>query len=222
VNVVVIAPHPDDESIGCGGTICLHRLRRDRVVIVYLSSGELGLKSLPPPDARALREAEASAAAGVLDVSHLVFLRYPDCRVGEHARAAAVQVHAILATEKPGLVYLPHEHEGHVDHGAALGIVREALARGDAGEPTLLTYEVWTPLSDYYHVEDVTPVMGRKLEAIRCHRSQVAQLAYDRAVRGLNLYRGVTAGACRYAEIFQTAAREWPGDTLAGSERTKR
>jgi N-acetylglucosamine malate deacetylase 1 len=214
VNVIVIAPHPDDESIGCGGTICLHRLRGDRVAVVYLSSGELGLKEMPAADARRIREAEACAAAKVLDVSHLVFLRYRDGHVGKEAHAVAADVRAMLKSEKPGLVYLPHENEGHPDHAAALGVMREALDGDTAGAPTLLTYEVWTPLPEYYHVEDVTPVMGRKLEAIRCHRSQVSQLAYDRAVRGLNLYRGVTAGACRYAEIFQTAAVSAPGDSL--------
>jgi hypothetical protein len=71
--------------------------------------------------------------------------------------------------------------------------------------PTLLTYEVWTPLAEHYHVENITPVMRRKLQAVRAHRSQTQQLPYDRAVRGLNLYRGAVAGGCRYAEIFNYA-----------------
>ena len=46
MNVVLIAPHPDDESIGCGGTVCHHTDRGDRVAVVFLSSGELGLQHL--------------------------------------------------------------------------------------------------------------------------------------------------------------------------------
>ena len=205
MNVVVIAPHPDDESIGCGGTICLHHSRGDRVVAVYLSSGEEGLKTLSRDEAVRIREREAEAAAQVLGIAHLTFLRYPDLRVQDVIADVAVDVRRVLERESPALIYLPHEHESHPDHQAALPIVRAAVCPMDDAELTLLTYEVWTPLPDFYHVENITPVMSRKLEAIRCHRSQVEQLAYDRAALGLSLYRGVVAGACRYAEIFQTS-----------------
>jgi LmbE family N-acetylglucosaminyl deacetylase len=67
----------------------------------------------------------------------------------------------------------------------------------------LLGYEVWTPLSEYNEVQDISAVMERKLEAVRCHRSQMGEYHYERAVRGLNEYRGVMAGRCRYAEVFR-------------------
>ncbi|MDB5876423.1 MAG: glucosamine-6-phosphate deaminase-like protein [Ramlibacter sp.] len=204
-NVVVVAPHPDDESIGCGGTILLHTGRGDRVHIVFLSSGELGVKSMPPGDAGRAREREAQSAARSLDASGVDFLRYPDGKLSSHIEGAGAALARIVGRETPELIYLPHEHDAHPDHQSGLPIVRSALRACAGLKPTLLTYEIWTPLATHYHVEDVTRVMGRKIEAIRCHRSQVSQFAYDRAIRGLNLYRGVTAGACRYAEIFQTA-----------------
>jgi hypothetical protein len=72
--------------------------------------------------------------------------------------------------------------------------------------PTLLAYEVWTPLQEYDRVEDITPTMRRKLHAVRCHRSQLAGFRYDRAVRGLNIYRGSMTIGCRFAEVFQAVA----------------
>lgn len=202
-DILVLAPHPDDEAIGCGGTICLHHDRGDRIFVVFLTSGELGLKDISRERAWRIREKEAERSCETLGVSGFSFLRYPDWYLSDYSQPAAEALAGILTKESPSIIYLPHDGEWHPDHHISLTIARGALDAVPDCAPTLLTYEVWTPLSTYYHVEDVTGVMNRKLKAIRRHRSQVRALAYDRAIRGLNAYRGVTAGGCRYAEIFQ-------------------
>jgi LmbE family N-acetylglucosaminyl deacetylase len=204
-NILVIAPHPDDESIGCGGTIALHRARGDRVVSVFLTSGELGLKHLPAVDAWRIREAEAAAATQVLGVSALHFLRQRDWFVGEQVAGAAKALQPILTQERPDRIYLPHPREWHPDHQASLPVVRAALQNMPDFTPELLAYEVWTPLETYDHVEDVGAVMARKLKAVRCYRSQLGGFRYDRAVRGLNQYRGELTARCRFAEVFRYA-----------------
>jgi LmbE family N-acetylglucosaminyl deacetylase len=204
MNILVIAPHPDDESIGCGGTICLHTGKGDHVVSVFLTSGELGLKDLPRDKAWAKREREAKRAAKILGIAESIFLRLPDWFVGDHIQKAAEKLRPILESESPGLIYFPHAHEWHPDHKAALPIVRAALAEIKIAPPKLRSYEVWTPLSEYDEVENITGVMAQKLKAVRCHRSQIADIPYDRAIRGLNQYRGELAGNCRFAEVFQT------------------
>jgi LmbE family N-acetylglucosaminyl deacetylase len=207
MNVLVIAPHPDDESIGCGGTICLHTGRGDRVAVTFMTSGELGLKDLPREEAWRVREREAAAAAEVLGVSVLEFLRCPDWYMGEAIEEAAGRLAPVVEREAPDVVYVPHAAEWHPDHRACLPALRAALG---GRRPTLLAYEVWTPLAEWDHVENVDPVMARKLRAVRAYRSQVGQLRYDRAVRGLNLFRGPTAGGCRYAEVFRLCPGEEP------------
>jgi N-acetylglucosamine malate deacetylase 1 len=202
MKVLVLAPHPDDESIGCGGTICLHASQGHRVTVAFLTSGELGLKHLARDDAWRIREREAELAAGVLNVSSLAFLRLPDWYLGEHVDDAAVSLRTVMEGETPDLVYAPHGGEWHPDHRAALHVLRDALAKTELSTPMIRTYEVWTPLAEHTHVEDVSAVMSRKMRAVRCYESQLRGFRYDRAVRGLNSYRGELAARTRYAEVF--------------------
>ena len=204
MNVLVIAPHPDDESIGCGGSICLHTDRGDRVAVAFLTSGELGLKHLPGEEAKRIRESEAAAAARQLGMANLFFLRLPDWFVGDNIEQAGAALRPIIEHEAPDLIYLPHAQEWHPDHQASLPVLMEALGSEASANtaPRLLTYEVWTPLAEYSYVEDISAVMQRKIKAVRCYRSQLRGFRYDRAVRGLNQYRGALAAHRLYAEVF--------------------
>lgn len=203
-SVLVIAPHPDDEAIGCGGAVCLHRQRGDPVDVVFLTSGERGIEGVPAETARSIREAEAEAAGKVLRVGRIDFLRLPDLGLLENVEPAARQLVKVLAGQPPDLIYLPHPEESHPDHEAALPIVRAALAHlgRDKKLPELRGYEVWSPMTRYGWVEDVSAVFARKLRAVRCYRSQLVGFRYDRAARGLGQYRGVMAAGSRYAEAF--------------------
>jgi LmbE family N-acetylglucosaminyl deacetylase len=250
MNVLVIAPHPDDETIGCGGALCLHAVRGDRVTVVFLTSGELGLKVRPRKQAWKIRESEARAAGRILGVARFEFFRLPDWTVGDHIKRAARLLSPILRAESPEMIYLPHPRDWHPDHRAATPLLRSAwrdfrlfltgasqqrghrfslspaeeqkarvrgpLLRGGSAfqstrelsrsfsKPEVRTYEVWTPLSEYDHVEDISRVMPRKLRALHAHRSQLNEFDYERAVRGLNQFRGALAAKCPYAEVFQT------------------
>jgi N-acetylglucosamine malate deacetylase 1 len=214
MNVLVIAPHPDDEAIGCGGTVLLHMERGDVVNAVFLTSGELGLKQLPCEQAWKIREAEARRSCKVLGIRPPEFLRLPDWMMGDDIEGAARKLQEALQKLQPDLIYLPHPAEWHPDHRATLPILRAALhnakleTRQDSGDtpfaaPRLRGYEVWTPLAEFQHVENITSVMATKLRALRKHVSQVRGWEYVHAVRGLNAFRGAMAGRCRYAEVFQ-------------------
>ncbi len=206
MNVLVIAPHPDDETLGCGGAVCKHIKDGDRVSAVFLTSGELGLKHLPARKARAVREREARKAARLLGLSRVFFLRRGDWMLGEQVAATARALGPVLQAARPELLYLPHPGDGHPDHQAALPILRRALRGSRLPAPRLLCYEVWTPLAGFDVVLDITGFMPRKLRALRAHASQLKEFNYLRAIRGLNEYRGVLAGHCRYAEVFSTPA----------------
>jgi len=202
MNVLVIAPHPDDETIGCGGTIYLHARRGDRVSAAFLTSGELGLKKLPAQQARTIREHEARRAGKILGLAELFFLRHPDWKLCDHVTTADTALRTILKREMPTLIYLPHPSDWHPDHQAAWPIVRTALKRSGLRAPKIRAYEVWTQFRIFDEVEDISAVMPRKLRALQAYRSQ-CDYDYKRAVLGLNQYRGALAAKTRYAEVFQ-------------------
>jgi LmbE family N-acetylglucosaminyl deacetylase len=172
---------------------------------VFLTSGECGVAGVSPETAGAIRESEAKAAGEVLLLDRLEFLHLPDLGVADQIDSGAFRLRAILAALAPSVIYLPHPGEAHPDHQATLPLVRRALASGTV-VPELRLYEVWSPMTAHGWAEDISPFMRRKLRAVRCYQTQLETFRYDRAVRGLNQYRGCLAARCRYAEVFQYAA----------------
>jgi N-acetylglucosamine malate deacetylase 1 len=210
MNIMVLAPHPDDETIGCGGALCLHARAGDQVLVVCLTSGELGLKHLPAEEARRRREREAEAAGRILGVREWIFLRHPDWSVTSHARKIEAELTPILRRVQPGKVYLPHPADQHPDHGVVFEILDRALGQSGLSLPEVRGYEVWSPMVRSDYTVNITPVMARKMKALRAHQSQLVEFDYERAVRGLNQYRGALAGKCRYAEVFLDLSRHSP------------
>jgi LmbE family N-acetylglucosaminyl deacetylase len=188
MNILVIAPHPDDEVIGCGGAIRLRVKRGDQVSAVFLTSGELGLKHLRREQAWKIREAEAKRAAKILGLAKLYFLRQPDWLLRDHSRATATALKSLLGEKNPSVIYLPHPNDGHPDHQATLPILKAALKRCCGLRPELLAYEIWTPLAAPDLAVDISNVMSRKLRALRAHRSQLGEFDYLKAVTGLNQF----------------------------------
>jgi LmbE family N-acetylglucosaminyl deacetylase len=203
--VLVISPHPDDEAIGVGGTMRWHVNRGDRVQVIFLTSGENGGHGRSPAKTIQTREQEAKNAAAILGVDQVEFWREPDQSV-RATRRLAEKLRGKLKAWKPRLVYVPHPGEDHPDHRAANRLVRRAVnGEGDpARKPTVLMYEVWTPMARVDEAVDISRYLKTKLAAIRAYRSQCAVMEFDEAARALNRYRGEMHnwGGGRYAEIF--------------------
>lgn len=203
MNILVIAPHPDDETIGCGGTLRLHANEGAHIEAVWLTSGELGLKNLPAHRARQIREAEAKRAGKILGLAETTFLGYPDWHVAEKSQAIQRDLIPILRRLHPDKIYFPHPGDAHPDHQPVCALVKKAIQRSRIAKPELRAYEVWTPLTQADYVVNISRMMPGKIKALRAHRSQLRAFDYVSAVRGLNRYRGALAGRCLYAEVFQ-------------------
>src|SRR5574337_1017696 len=126
--VLVLAPHADDESLGCGGALALHHRQGDGVKVVVATDGAAGdpLGYYKDYDYRELRRGEARRAAAILGINELVFWGYPDGKLAE-ARDLSERLASLLAADRPDIVYRPSTREIHPDQWALGAGVEEAL-----------------------------------------------------------------------------------------------
>ena len=149
---VIFAPHPDDETIGCGGLIATKRERNVPVFIVFLTDGRLCLGA-DYPDKVGLartRRHEAILALSCLGVSEdaLTFLELPDGglrRLSQEERRSAVgQLANLIVRFAPAEILLPYRADCHDDHEAANSLVQEALKQVSLSmQPCLTEYLIW-------------------------------------------------------------------------------
>lgn len=211
--ILVVAPHPDDDIIACGGSIAKHCHVGNQVTIMYMTSGEAGGIQYYKDELAIIREAEAHQAAALLGVNDLMFLRIADGYI-EFNKDNLIRITSIIREMKPNTVYIPHGREGCRDHKVTHQLLLEACKRAvqpffpECGkEPwsieTILGYEVWTPIEEISYTEDISDFIDSKIAAIQEHRSQLEYYQYDQAVKGLNRYRGIMTGKGDYGEAFQ-------------------
>ena len=191
--LVVVAPHPDDESLGCGGLIAeaCRRGRPVRLVVVSDGTGSHPSSAAYPPERlRALREAETAAAAAELglDAACIRFLRLPDRFVPTDGPQADAAVDAIADAARDcaaGAILVTWRHDPHCDHEAAHALAAQAAAR--LGVP-LFAYPVWGWTLPADHAVGAAPAGWRldvaahrdaKRRAIAAHRSQVSAMIDD-------------------------------------------
>lgn len=212
MNIMVFAPHPDDDLIGCGGSIVKHVKNGNKVTIVYMTSGDAGSLKYSKEELAKTREKETKEAAKVIGSIELVYLRNPDGYL-EYNRENLVKLINLIREARPDIIYLPHRSDDHKDHKITHVLVSEAAGRASGpwfqeceGKPwavkIILCYEVWTPLQDFSYVEDITDVIDVKIKALEQHKSQIQDIKYDEAVKNLNGYRGIMTGHGKYCECF--------------------
>ena len=115
MNVLVFAPHPDDEVIGCGGSLIHHVKHGDNVTLAYITSGDAGDLQIDKNTLAKIREKEAHAAASILGVHSLEFLHLPDGYVEYNNKTLKI-ITDLIRKLQPDIVYMPHRHDSHSDH----------------------------------------------------------------------------------------------------------
>jgi N-acetylglucosamine malate deacetylase 1 len=200
-SVLVLAPHMDDEVIGCGGTLAKHIARGASVTVAYLTDGAAGGVAEPASSLTATRKQEAHLALTALGIRHFHFLDAADGHLLSTPRLTE-KLRAILLGGRFDLCYLPFFLEEHPDHRAASPLLLDA-ARGTGLAPQCLGYEIWTPLFPNCLV-NIDATLEAKRGALKHYRSQLAESDYAHTQLGLNAYRSAAflGGSCRHAEAF--------------------
>lgn len=190
--VAIVAPHPDDESLGCGGLIARLRDAGRDVTLIFVSDGagsHPGSRRFPPAALRRLREAEGRNAAGVLGVAgkDCFFLGLPDTGVPatpEDRRFVPAVEHLarLLDLRTIDTVVVTRAEDPHCDHQASHALATTALRRL-ARPVAMLEYAIWAEApwqatDDLWRI-DIAAVLDRKRAAIACHRSQLTDLIDD-------------------------------------------
>lgn len=202
--VLVLAPHMDDETIGCGGAIIAHVNAGAEVHVVYVTDGIQGFTSdaQRKHDAmqrREIRMRESEEACRVLGVHKTHYLDLPDGKSAVTPDAVA-RLSTVLESVQPDLLYLPFITDTHHDHRISNALLLAACT--ERWDNLLLNcYEVWTPLYPN-HILDVTAAMDKKMAALACYESQLTMNNYLSSVRGLNAYRAIANRSEGFAEAF--------------------
>lgn len=189
--VLVLAPHPDDETIGCGGSLALHTGAGDPVKVVFLTNGARGdMAGAYSREAYvALRREEAQEACRVLGVTDLEFWAQEDRALAE-SREGLRRLVRLLAEYRPGLLYAPSPLEFHPDHRAACYLLQEAVRAYDCDFEVAFS-EAGQPLRINTLV-DISSVLDLKKAACEAYRSQLKERPYTDICIALNRYRSLT------------------------------
>jgi LmbE family N-acetylglucosaminyl deacetylase len=219
-SILVVAPHPDDETLGCGGLLALLASGRNSPRVWIVTDGANSHPASfthPPTRLASIREQETRDALKVLGIPDIdvEFLRFPDCGLPAADtpgfEAATLALRQRLASRLPDTLLIPWRRDPHCDHEATWRLLTKAVA-GLRQRPRILEYPIWAwehPASEIAPTEgeaiawrlDISPVLGLKRDAIAQHQSQLGILIQDDP-NGFSLEPRMLAHFLRPWELF--------------------
>lgn len=212
--VLVVAPHPDDETLGCGGTLLRHKAQGDEVswLIITDLSEENGFS----PGKVSLRKKEIENVGCLFGFSIIHNLKLPTTRLDRIPMAELIEsISNVFQEVQPEVVYLPYPGDVHTDHKIVFDGVASCtkwfrycfIKRVLAYETLSETDFGINPDSKGFKPNvfvDIAPYLEMKLEIMKVYASELGSFPFPRSeesIRALAALRGVAAG-CPAAEAF--------------------
>ncbi len=187
--ILVLAPHPDDEALGCGGAICRLNALGALSTIVFLTDGEL-LYGNPSRDVAEKRRNEGLKSSDLLGCREPMFLGFPDGSIASEKKHIYDRLAGIVRMKEPEIIFSPSLVDYHVDHIATAKIAVELMKT--LGSFELAFYEVYS-LQRFTHLIDISSVIHQKQQAIMNYETSLYGKPglYANAILGLNSFRSI-------------------------------
>jgi len=203
-SVMVLAPHPDDDVIACGGTLCAYHAAGARTQCVYVTDGRKGNPAIEENQLVERRREEAAESSRIMGVTRTVFLSNHDSALAITKQSTS-ELRRYLLEERPDAVFVPAFFDRHPDHA---GTCRLFVASSDGLDAlTCYLYSFWTPLPFSNAVADVTAHMPTKQMALAAHASPLKMGHITDAMAGLARYHALLAGMEGFCEPFIRCSR---------------
>ena len=212
--VLIVAVHPDDETLGCGGTLLKHKANGDAVywLIVTSIKGQYGFTA----NAVEARHQEIEAVSSMYGFDEVYNLDFPTIQLDDIPFNTLVHnISDVIKKVEPNIVYLPFKNDVHTDHQitfkaaySCTKIFRYPSIKKIVMMETLSETEFAPSVKENSFIPnmfvDVTDFIKRKVKIMNIYKGEVGIHPFPRSernIRALATLRGATAG-CEYAESF--------------------
>lgn len=216
-HILIIAPHPDDDVIGMGGTIAIKAELGASFTIVYVTNGAGTVKTeeyknLASSEIINLRkkEAEQSLIPLIKDFAKVeqLFLGLDSKDLISNNELYTTELEKVLRSKKFDSAYIPYFKDRHPTHRVIAELSEELITVGFKNI-ALYAYETWDaiPMSDETVVVDISNYSKQKLNAVSCHKSQCSITPFDEGIMAKNRYNAVfnqinSKNKMTHAELF--------------------
>jgi len=194
-NILIVAPHPDDETLGCGGAIALLKLFNYPVQVLVISDGTQShprSRKYPASALQQLREQETIAALKILgvDAADTTFLQLPDGKISDLiSETTCAACGTYLKAALPKTIFLPWRYDPHPDHRATWQLIYKAVSKLSF-TPRIIEYPIWDWDQEQRGTVksaakitgwrlDISSVVELKQQAIAQYQSQITDLIDD-------------------------------------------
>ncbi|KJU81359.1 N-acetylglucosaminylphosphatidylinositol deacetylase [Candidatus Magnetobacterium bavaricum] len=219
--VLVVAPHPDDETLGCGGTLLKHKTRGDDIFCLFITN--VFVCDGYSEETVACRQSEIETVVKTYGIEKTLKLDLPASKLDTVALVNLVgSIREIFMAVKPSVVYIPGRNDIHSDHTitfaasvSALKSFRCPFVRRVLMYETISETEFAPPLScsgfTPNSFSDISEYLEQKIAIMKIYNNELCEHPFPRSVnniRALATFRGATAGVT-YAESFMLLRETW-------------